>query len=71
MSRRPTKLETEVAQIIDPTGWSLPPSAYGLKTEKEMLEKTMMGPIRQVAYERARRIIKMIEAVTSKDRGEA
>lgn len=53
-------LETEVARIVDPTAYCMQPSAYGLQTEQEMLERTMVGPVRSVALKKAREIIRLI-----------
>ena len=57
-------LETEVARIVDPTAYCMRPSAYGLSTEEEMLERTMVGPVRSVALDKAREIIKLVRART-------
>lgn len=54
------KLEENIARIIDPAGWAMRPSAYGLKTEKEMLERTMVGAVRSVAIKKAREILAVI-----------
>lgn len=54
------KLEEQIARIIDPTGWVMRPEAYGLKTEQEMLDRTMVGPVRKIALAKAREIIKLL-----------
>jgi len=53
-------LERVVAQIIDPTAFAMKPTAYGLATEEEMLAKTMVGPMRAVAFDKARQILQAI-----------
>lgn len=55
-------LETQVARIVDPTAYCMRPEAYGLKTEREMLDRTMVGPVRSVALQKARDIIALVRA---------
>ncbi len=55
------ELEKAVARIIDPVAYCMKPSAYGLATEREMLDRTMVGPIRAVALEKAREIVKLLK----------
>lgn len=57
-----TDLEKKVAAIVDPTAYCMTPEAYGLKTEREMLDRTMVGPVRSVALQKAREIIALVRA---------
>jgi hypothetical protein len=59
-------LEEQVARIIDPTAYCMKPSAYGLQTEEEMLERTMVGPVRSVALQKAREVINLIQQLGEK-----
>jgi hypothetical protein len=53
-------LTRQVAEIIDPVPFWCTPGMYGLKTEKELMERTMAGPGRRIAMDRARAIIKLV-----------
>lgn len=55
------KIEEEVAKIIDPLAYCMAPEAYGLKTEREMLERTYIGPARAIALGKAKRIIEIVK----------
>jgi hypothetical protein len=55
-------LTLEVAKIVDGLSFSLTPSLYGLQTEKELEERTLVGPGRRIALEKARKIIKLVRS---------
>jgi|SRR5882724_9233501 len=53
----PLRGRPEIARIIDPTAFVMRPGAYGLKTEQEMLDQTMVGVIRRMALQKADAIL--------------
>lgn len=55
------KIEEQIAKIIAPEGWIMKPSFYGLKTEKEMLKMTLVGPVRSLAIHKAKEIMALVE----------
>jgi hypothetical protein len=59
-------LTKKVAAIIEPTAFSIEPSLYGLKTEKE-LEQTMCGAVRLVAIDKARKILRLVRRNANND----
>lgn len=61
MSKTEKSLKRQIAEIIEPCGYSSRPEDYGLKTEHELLEKTLVGGVRGVAMEKATAILKLIE----------
>lgn len=55
-------LARQVAEIINEPAFSLTPEIYGLKTEQEMLERTMVGGARADALRMAKQIVKLVRA---------
>lgn len=53
-------LTRQVAEIVDPIGFNCTPEMYGLKTEKEFMERTWAGAARRIAMDKAREIIKIV-----------
>jgi hypothetical protein len=53
-------LARRIAEIIDPTAYAVRPATYGLKTEQELMERTMAGPARRIAESKAKQIIKLV-----------
>ncbi|CEG08760.1 hypothetical protein BN961_02178 [Afipia felis] len=49
-----------VAHIIDPVAFGVTPEMYGLKTELELEKNPFVYGARQVAREKAKRIIAML-----------
>lgn len=51
-----------VAKIVDPTAYVVTPAMYGLKTEKEMRDRTLAGAAQRIAEDRARRVIRLVRS---------
>ena len=60
-------LTRRVAEIIDSTAFLCTPGMYGLTTQGELLEKTMVGAAQEIATTKARRIIALVRNNPDKD----
>ena len=56
-------LVERIAKIIAPEAWQVSPEMYSLKTQRELETKTLVGPVRMVAREKARKILSAIREV--------
>jgi hypothetical protein len=64
MPRKMSMVE-QVARIIDgDVAFACTPSMYGLDTEAELEERTLVGGARAVARDKARKIIKLLRERT-------
>lgn len=62
----PKSLTAQVARIVDPTAYTVTPAMYGLKTEKELRDRTLAGAAQRIAEDRARRVIRLVRSASKK-----